>query len=60
MSWAVEAWRLSSRSSPVKISERGTSYVTGVARGYYLMDWGWVLQRTGYTEARPGTDRAGA
>ncbi len=29
--------------------ERGATYVTGVARGYYLLDWGWVLQRTGYT-----------
>jgi tetratricopeptide (TPR) repeat protein len=25
--------------------ERGASYVTGVARGYYLLYWGWVLQR---------------
>ncbi len=25
--------------------ERGMSYVTGVAQGYYLLRWGWVLQR---------------
>ncbi len=25
--------------------ERGVSYVTGVQRGYYLLDWGWILQR---------------
>jgi len=25
--------------------ERGASYVTGVVRGYYLLRWGWVLQR---------------
>jgi tetratricopeptide (TPR) repeat protein len=25
--------------------ERGASCVTGVARGYYLLYWGWVLQR---------------
>ncbi len=29
--------------------ERGASYVTGVARGHYLLHRGWVLQRTGYT-----------
>ena len=29
--------------------ERGVSYVTGVARGYYLLYWGWVLQRLGNT-----------
>ncbi len=23
--------------------ESGASYVTGVARGYYLVYWGWVL-----------------
>jgi len=30
--------------------ERGVSYVTGTAQGYYLLNWGWVLQKTGYTE----------
>ncbi len=25
--------------------ERGISYVTGVERGYYLLRWGWILQR---------------
>lgn len=30
--------------------ERGVSYVMGVDRGYYLLNWGWVLLRTGYTE----------
>jgi tetratricopeptide (TPR) repeat protein len=25
--------------------ERGESYVTGVAQGYYLFYWGWILQR---------------
>ena len=29
--------------------ERGVSYVTGVAQGYYLLHWGWVLQRLGNT-----------
>jgi tetratricopeptide (TPR) repeat protein len=29
--------------------ERGASCMTGVARGYYLLDWGWVLQRLGDT-----------
>ena len=29
--------------------ERGLSYVTGVAQGYYLLRWGWVLQRLGDT-----------
>ena len=29
--------------------ERGVSCVTGVARGYYLLYWGWVLQRLGDT-----------
>ena len=29
--------------------ERGVSYVTGIEQGYYLLRWGWVLQRTGYT-----------
>ena len=32
----------------MKIFERGASYVTGVARGYYLVYWGRVLQRVGY------------
>jgi tetratricopeptide (TPR) repeat protein len=25
--------------------ERGASHVTGAARGYYLLHWGWILQR---------------
>ncbi len=25
--------------------ERGVSYVTGVVRGFYLLRWGWILQR---------------
>jgi tetratricopeptide (TPR) repeat protein len=25
--------------------ERGVSFVTGEARGYYLLSWGWILQR---------------
>src|SRR5579859_3039734 len=29
--------------------ERGASYVTGIEQGYYLLRWGWALQRTGYT-----------
>src|SRR5260221_7347417 len=29
--------------------ERGASYIMGVEQGYYLLRWGWVLQRTGYT-----------
>jgi tetratricopeptide (TPR) repeat protein len=29
--------------------ERGAAYVTGIAQGYYLLDWGWVLQGIGYT-----------
>ena len=29
--------------------ERGISCVTGVAQGYYLLYWGWVLQRLGNT-----------
>ena len=48
--------------------ERGVSCVTGVARGYYLLYWGWVLQRLGDTrrglklaeqalEIRQGQDR---
>jgi tetratricopeptide (TPR) repeat protein len=27
--------------------ERGASYVTGVEQGYYLLYWGWILQRLG-------------
>jgi len=27
--------------------ERGMSYITGMPRGYYLLDWGWVLHRMG-------------
>jgi tetratricopeptide (TPR) repeat protein len=34
--------------------ERGVSFVTGVAQGYYLLYWGWVLQRLGNT--RRGLD----
>ena len=29
--------------------ERGITYITGVAQGYYLLYWGWVLQRLGNT-----------
>jgi tetratricopeptide (TPR) repeat protein len=29
--------------------ERGASHVTGIERGYYQLNWGWVLQRTGYS-----------
>ena len=29
--------------------DRGISYVTGVAQGYYLLHWGWILQRLGNT-----------
>jgi hypothetical protein len=29
--------------------ERGISCVTGVEQGYYLLHWGWVLQRLGNT-----------
>ncbi len=25
--------------------ERGTSYVTGAEQGYYLLQWGWIVQR---------------
>ncbi len=27
--------------------ERGASYVDGVEQGYYLLHWGWILQRLG-------------
>jgi tetratricopeptide (TPR) repeat protein len=27
--------------------ERGKSYVTGPTQGYYLLNWGWILQRLG-------------
>ncbi len=27
--------------------ERGASYVDGVEQGYYLLRWGWILQRLG-------------
>ncbi len=31
--------------------ERGTSYVDGVEQGYYLLHWGWILQRLGDSPA---------
>ena len=45
MSWTVEAWQLSSPFNAREDLERGVSYVTGVAQGYYLLHWGWILQR---------------
>jgi len=27
--------------------ERGASYLDGVEQGYYLLNWGWILQRIG-------------